>query len=476
MSTNPFGLCVIALALCAPFMPYRYALYLVLGVTPLGAAAVFNMPSMGGGSIVAANFCLVFLAIRVFLFAGPEPIVRSVLPPSAGFWYLALTIYAILAGVFLPEVLSGITETMMVSRLPGGMSRVIPQALHFTPGNINQIIYAIGGLGAFAASFAMISKPKTRSAFVTAILVASIVNITLAVLDLATFATGTGELMDFVRTANYSMLTGAELGGIKRITGAFPEASSFSTYTLVLFATTASLWLDRIRPLATGIAAASLLVSVMLATSATGYLGLAIIFGVFAAYTLTRPLFGKPIRQPVMVLALMVAAIGAFAAILLFVPQVGDALADFFDEAVLGKLHNESGRVRGMWNAVAFDNFIDSMGIGVGIGSARASSYALVLLSNVGIPGTLLFLIFVAQLFFAKSPDTVSSDDVKLLRALRSGLTASLAAAAIVVTTFDLGVLTYIICGAIAGIACPTGVPQSRPSLAGHLRSQKAIS
>jgi len=52
------------------------------------------------------------------------------------------------------------------------------------------------------------------------------VNLTFAGLDLATYFTGTTEVLSFIRNANYAMLVEDQAAGFKRIVGSFPEASS----------------------------------------------------------------------------------------------------------------------------------------------------------------------------------------------------------------------------------------------------------
>ena len=53
-----------------------------------------------------------------------------------------------------------------------------------------------------------------------------------------------------------------------------------------------------------------------------------------------------------------------------------------------------SGIERSEWNASAWDNFLQTYGFGVGLGGNKASSFYLVLLSNVGWFGLVLYIIF----------------------------------------------------------------------------------
>ena len=76
-------------------------------------------------------------------------------------------------------------------------------------------------------------------------------------------------------------------------------------------------------------------------------------------------------------------------AVALAAPHVFTRVAEFAQATVLSKMQSSSGVERNSWNQQAWSNFRDSYGLGVGLGSARASGFALVLLSNVGLAGTL---------------------------------------------------------------------------------------
>ena len=103
-----------------------------------------------------------------------------------------------------------------------------------------------------------------------------------------------------------------------------------------------------------------------------------------------------------------------------------------------------------MWNAVAFRNALDTWGLGVGIGGARASSYALVLLSNVGVPGVLLYLLFATKVLFARPSVALDAREASVLRACRAAVVGFLAGHLLVGTIFDQSPLFYAICGALA--------------------------
>jgi hypothetical protein len=119
-------------------------------------------------------------------------------------------------------------------------------------------------------------------------------------------------------------------------------------------------------------------------------------------------------------------------------------LSDFFQITLLRKLESSSGIERSSWNAQAWSNFTETFGVGVGLGSARASSFPLVVLSNLGALGALLFSVLVLLLLhsaFTRPPGAVTGQPVAL--AAGHALLASLIAASVSGTVFDLGMAFY---------------------------------
>jgi hypothetical protein len=139
--------------------------------------------------------------------------------------------------------------------------------------------------------------------------------------------------------------------------------------------------------------------------------------------------------------------------LLLLRPEIADHLADFFGVTVVRKLDSLSGLERGSWNQQAWINFIDSRGLGVGLGSARASSFALVLLSNVGIVGAVLFMLFLAHVLAPARPDAEDNADAAVQRAARHAVLAAALAATVSAVVFDLGLSFYAFAAAAAAPA-----------------------
>lgn len=451
MELSILGVVTLVAGAALLWCPPVWSFYALIGSTVLGAAAALTLP--GGPSILVPNLMLASFAARMLLADGEGPAFTVLSRSAAGALLLVLTLYGALSAVFLPRLLEGATQTMTVLRSPGGLSSIMLAPLRPSGNNITQTVYALGGLVCFAMTAGFFLHRRSLEPLVAGLLLVSAVNLSFALLDVVTYAGGADYLLDFVRTANYALLTGAEKFGLKRIAGSFPEASAFAGFSLVLFCACASLWLDGVRPRLSGVLAALLLAALALSTSATAYVGL----GACLVYLLVRsiaPAFiGGPVRRSGF---LAVAAFGAaFAglAALILIPSAYSELGRFLDEMLLNKLDSHSGRERMQWNMNAYQVFVDTHWLGAGVGSARASSFVLVLLSNVGLPGLLLFAAFVAAVFWSPSPRTGDGLESGAIRAAKAGTFACLAEASTSGTVYDLGLMFYILTGAVVGAA-----------------------
>jgi hypothetical protein len=461
MSLEILGFLTIVIGLACLAAPVGWAFSILLVSTVFGSAAAFNLPSLGGASVLVPSLFLLFFGLRTFLAFGEQQFFAAFSFPRAGFVLLVLTTFGVASGVFFPRLFEGVAQTMIVERSVGGLSMISLQPLHFSANNITQMVYAVGGLICFAFTFAFFRRTAAPSIFVTAVLIVSIVNLCFAVLDVVTYFSHTEYLLDFVHTANYALLTNNEKGGLKRISGSFPETSAFADFTLVLFGITASLWLDRVRSRLTGIVALLSLLALVLSTSATALVGLGAVLPVLVVRSIAASRREPGAGRPMFLFALAVAVPMIVLFVPLFLPDVGDSLSEFFNEVVLSKADSDSGRERFMWNAMAYESFLDTSGLGAGLGSARASSYVLVLLSNVGIEGAILFAIFLALILFSNSRTRpwVSQEASAVARACKVGVIAGMATAITSGTVYDLGELFYILAGTVAALTSPLRSP-----------------
>ena len=93
------------------------------------------------------------------------------------------------------------------------------------------------------------------------------------------------------------------------------------------------------------------------------------------------------------------------------------------------------------------------------------------LLSNIGIFGTLLFAIFVARLLMAdlRVSHPSSRETTAVLRAAKAGIITVLISAATSGTVYDLGLMFYILAGSISALS--VGALQIRSNYSPQLRT-----
>ncbi|UWU24998.1 O-antigen ligase family protein (plasmid) [Rhizobium sp. CB3060] len=455
---NFMGLLTFVVGVAMLAAPVRWSFTVMILSTVFGAAAAFSVPGLGGASVLVPSLFLLFFGVRLFLAYGEGPLFAALAPPRPGFCLLVLTLFGLATAVFFPRLFQGMTETMTVERAVGGRNFISLVPLKFSSNNITQSVYAIGGLVCFAATFAFIRKGGTPTNLINGMLVVASVNLGFALADIITYFSHTEFLLGFVRTANYALLTNAEKGGLKRISGTFPEASAFADFTLVLFAMTASLWLSGIRSRATGIIAGLLLVALILSTSATALVGLGLVLPVLCLQSFLASRNEPGTGRPVMIVAIMAAMPLVILFVLIAMPDLANGLHDFLDEMLFSKADSQSGRERFMWNSMAYQTFIDTQGFGAGLGSARASSFGLVLLSNLGIPGALIFALFVLLILKAdtRARNLPSREAAAVARAAKAGFITVLVSAATSGTVYDLGLMFYILAGSVSALTVPS--------------------
>ncbi|MDE1992412.1 MAG: hypothetical protein KGI75_07900, partial [Rhizobiaceae bacterium] len=438
----------------------RWSFTVMILSTVFGAAAAFSLPGLGGASVLVPSLFLLFFFIRLFMAYGEGPIFAALAPPRPGFCLLVLTVYGVMTCIFYPRLFQGMTSTMTVERSVGAHSFISLVPLKFSSNNITQTVYAIGGLMCFATTFAFFRKGGSSANLISGMVVVASVNLGFALADIITYFSHTEFLLGFVRTANYALLTNAEKGGLKRISGTFPEASAFADFTLVLFAMIASLWLSGVRSRVTGPIAALLLLALILSTSATALVGLGVVVPVLCLQSFLASRVEPGTGRPVMIVGIMAAAPLIIMFVLVAMPDLAAGMQDFLDEMLFSKANSQSGQERFMWNAMAYKTFLDTYGFGAGLGSARASSFGLVMLSNLGVLGALIFAIFVIAILAAdtRPRNMPLREAAAVARAAKAGFITVLVSALTSGTVYDLGLMFYILAGSVAALTVPSRV------------------
>ncbi|TJV29683.1 MAG: hypothetical protein E5Y18_15665, partial [Mesorhizobium sp.] len=82
----------------------------------------------------------------------------------------------------------------------------------------------------------------------------------------------------------------------------------------------------------------------------------------------------------------------------LFYPHFFDPVLQLVDNTVINKVTSASGQERSYWNYKSLQSFYDTGGLGVGLGSSRASSWPIAVLSQLGLFGTAMMTVLLAML------------------------------------------------------------------------------
>jgi hypothetical protein len=181
-------------------------------------------------------------------------------------------------------------------------------------------------------------------------------------------------------------------GGLPRVRGIFSEPAGLAGSCLITLAYSAS----RLGTVA-GPRRLGLVVTIMIAvflgsisTSATFFVAGAVLAVLALAVGASRFLLR---RGPLSGAAVTVVCAAAIAAL-----WVLPLISNFLGSVVEQKVGSSSYDDRSGADAYSYKLVVDTLGLGVGLGSNRASSFAASLLSTVGVVGTLLFVVAVAVL------------------------------------------------------------------------------
>jgi len=431
--------------------PHR-GLWSFMFLTPFGAAAAFNLPAAGGASIGVID--LAALSLFGLVLMTPDGIARlagTMRPGLPGFYLFLLSVFCMVSAVLFPRLFQSATEVFGIARNEQ-VARIVMSPLRPSTGNFTQLFRILLDAMAFFAMAAVFRLRPDPKPVITAMIVATIVQLALGLADIMTVAVGQQSLLDVIRTANYDMLVGTTMGGLTRMVGGFPEASSFGYYSLGLFGFWLEYWiLGRRRSLGFWM----MLISAYLllrSTSSSSYVAAMVFLITFALISVIRG-YQRTVTRRAVSMVLGFVLITWFAAVALIVAyETVEPLTDYLDTVLFDKATSDSGVERMGWNTQAWQNFLDTWTLGAGIGSVRASNWLLGCLSSIGLVGTAIFLMFLSSLASAPSI-SADRDRMAVIRALKAGCLAMFLSAMLTTATPDLGVFFFVLAGLCAGLS-----------------------
>lgn len=380
--------------------------------------------SPGGVNLLPQSVCAAFLVAKVF--QQPGNLVRAIevaVDPERMGLFSAFLAYALLTAIVLPWLFAGQIEVAPISYV-SGTSLLSPSF-----GNVTQSGYLVLSF-ATALCFALLARREDfQRHFLTALLVGAVFVIASGLVDLAFYHLGLSGLLDPFRTASYTLLTDDEVVGAKRVVGFTSEASAYGSICVGLLPTLAflrPLFPSALRALVVVVIFA-LVAMVALSTSSSAYLGLAVFLVVYA-FDLTTRLHTHIVERHAGVLweiGLLVAVLFVFLTALVVSPQVLDTASGMIDEVIFQKSNSASYFERSAWTHVGWQAFLDTGGLGVGLGSLRTSNWFVSVLGDTGIFGGLLMFGFIGRLFTFHA-DKIDIRTAIVIRALRFSLIPTL--------------------------------------------------
>lgn len=466
MRIEPIGFLVLVLAVVCLSMKPKWTIIVMICLTPIGAAGAMTLP--GGANITPGNLFLPFAALKI-LGACPsyKTFLNSLLKDVSGALLLLLVLLGLFSAVVYPIAFAGVTEVITTNRFGDTDSKFpVAERLSFHSGYLTQPVYAMGFLVAFAICYVAAKENYGAPAFFVGLKAAAVFNLALVVFDVFATVIGKPELLEPLRATGYASGE-QEMAGFKRLNGAFTEPSALATYTLQLAAPLFYLGWKRPNERTALSLALLLLLTIVLCTSSTGYVALfacSVVLACLTVYEVATIREAATLRRRIGHFANFVCVVGIGLAVvmlaLLLTPSALASVEEVLRHTLLEKADSESGIERGFWAAQAIQNCIDTYGLGVGLGGARSNSFALVLISNVGIPGLLIAIAFFGSLLIRPAPNDAVEAESRAFLLCKATIVGCLAAVNVSGAVFEIGLLVYIAAGTLAGL--------NRPSRSAH--------
>ncbi|MDX2265130.1 MAG: hypothetical protein NW215_09190 [Hyphomicrobiales bacterium] len=358
-----------------------------------GSTAIASLPALGGSTplIYTAFACALIVceALRRDFLRSLGVIVKVHWTAGVAAF---LAVYAVVSAIIFPRLFAGEVTVFIV--VDGAVKDAL---LYPTGGNITQTGYFVLGVLTFFALRIALLRPQLIETARRGFLAFIVLHVAFGVADLGGKVLGLGDVLFFTRSVNYALLTSDEVGSFHRIVGGYPEASTFSAYSLACIAFTYAYWRATGSLLAFLLTGALFLLLVF-STSTTAYVGLAALC-MLAAITIGVTIFsGRVKREDLILFVVILASAVALLAAYLAQEKMFEPIVELVRVMVFEKSNSESGRERGMWNLTSVEAFFKTEGVGIGFGSSRSSSWIISVFAQIGVIGGLLMLALVAAL------------------------------------------------------------------------------
>jgi hypothetical protein len=443
-----------------------------------GATAIVNLPALGGSSPLIYVVFVTALLTSIVLRRDSFRELGTVFAQQPAAWLLVLlAVYAAAGSFLLPRIFAGQATIFIPQRIDGQGGGIVEAVLTPVTGNVTQTAYFLLGIMTFFGVSVLLLQRKMFLAVKQGFFACATVHVLIGGIDLGGKLAGVPDILVPLRSASYAMVTGVDIVGIWRIAGAYSEASAFGGATVALLAFTFSYWkLARSTcALALTIALSALLV---LSTSSTAYVAGAVLVAIALASVAAAAVRNHLRSQDIALLAGALVLISGALAVILYDARVLEPVERLFDAMIVNKASSASGMERAYWNWRSLESVLDTAGLGVGLGSSRASSWLISVISQLGVAGTIMIALLVIEIArsdrYHRSGDL--GDDIRpIALSARSSCLAGLLTASIAGSAADPGI-SFFVAGAVVLSYQRLSVRGSVPSARAYPRSLRAVS
>lgn len=453
-------LCILAMRSRGPWL---YRLFFISW--SFGTLAMVP-PQLVNSSFFPAWIITCFMTAQTVMAVGPKAYLGALFDFRRLGMLTACTIYCIFSAIMLPRIFAGRIDVITMRLETFGATGLAPSL-----SNIIQAIYFTLTTLAVANIYFAASEPTQRKALLEAFGWGAAAAVITGLVDMLLGAAGQSALLAPFRNATYVLMVDNEVGDMRRVIGLMSEASAYAalcvSFLSVLAITpqnkAASPWGRWRVPLVV-----ALLLMTYLCTSSGGYVALAFVGMMVLASVAIGALGGSRLAwiTAYWIFVLAVAALG----VVVFAPQVVDSISHMVTVMVFEKKNSSSYVERSMWNSMAFQAFLQSNGLGAGIGCCRASSWMFAVLGNIGAPGMALMLGFIAQIVFARA---AQPGEAGLLRVVKLALLPCFAVISLTSPAVGFGLPVAWLAGLAVALARPAQV-RSRAAQLGPLPAAPA--
>ncbi|WP_298189302.1 hypothetical protein [Novosphingobium sp.] len=419
-----------------------------------GGSAAILLPVLGGSSIPPVQFALLFMAMRLVV-PGAGQIAELGRALRANAWLVGFVLYGVVIAFIAPRLFAGqIDVTPLRGRVEARYVSTLAyvyavRPLAFSPQNLTTAVYLLGTLLAALASFVACRGERGRVVLVRTLALVAMAHALTGIASVVLKGTPVEALLGAFRNASYAQLDHSYRGFV-RMTGLWPEASSFANYGLVLFVFAFECWLRRIEARWTGPAAALLASALVLSTSSTAYAGLPVYAVLFVMRGLLFP-GAIPADRGLWIGGAVLTLVALGSAVMIWQPHLADAFAGMIRHMTVDKGETLSGLQRRFWAWQGIDAFLKSGGIGIGPGSFRSSSLATAVLGCTGVFGAVTLSLHLLTAFGPLRQSTwtpVSSPALSTAAACAWAMVMAVAMASILYPTCDPGTDIAFLSGA----------------------------